>query len=86
MCIMRIEFIILILFFFGFCFRYIAYFINLPSILFCIRSAQRIYKKLYVGRIHRKRKRFSSLGEGVREGRRWVFDFVITLVLVRILP
>lgn len=77
---------ILILFFLGFCFSYIAYFINLPSILFCVRSAQRMYKKLYVGSMHRKRKRFRSLGEGVREGRRWVFDFVITLVLVRILP
>lgn len=83
---MRVEFIILILFFLGFCFSYMAYFINLPSILFCVRSAQRMYKKLYVGRMHRKRKRFSSLGEGVREGRRWVFDFVITLVLVSILP
>lgn len=61
---------ILVVFFFVFCFSYIAYFINLPSILFCVRSAQRMYKKLYVGRMHRKRKRFRALGEGVSEGRR----------------
>nr|ACO40195.1 ATP synthase subunit 6 [Crassostrea angulata] len=83
---MSVEFMILILFFLGFCFSYMAYFINLPSILFCVSSAQSMYKKLYVGSMHSKSKRFSSLGEGVSEGSSWVFDFVITLVLVSILP
>lgn len=43
-----------------------------------------MYKKLYVGSMYRKRKWFRFLGESVREGRRWVFDFVIIFVLVRI--
>ena len=61
---------VLIVFFLGFSISYVAYFINLPLILFCICRAQSIYKKLYVGRMHRKSKRFSALGEGVGEGTR----------------
>nr|YP_010826674.1 ATP synthase F0 subunit 6 [Crassostrea talonata]ANC95450.1 ATP synthase F0 subunit 6 [Crassostrea talonata]ANC95462.1 ATP synthase F0 subunit 6 [Crassostrea talonata]UOU85755.1 ATP synthase F0 subunit 6 [Crassostrea talonata] len=83
---MSFEFMVLIVFFLGFSISYSAYFINLPSALFCTCSAQSMYKKLYVGSMHSKSKRFSALGEGVSEGASWVFDFVVTLVLVSILP
>lgn len=83
---MSIQFIGLILFFAVFAYFYSSYFSNFPSATVCSQRMHDLYKKAYTGTMHRKSQRFGSLGMGVGEGLRWVFDFAITAVLIGVLP